>query len=592
MPSRIPADASANDSNESPAGKPGEKPSVAGKGEATEARYRAVARHASVGVYRSTPEGELIDANQPLVRMLGYASLAQLREESHNIGDLYVNPGRRDALLKRLETEGELRNVELRLRRRDGSEAWFLETARIVHDEPNHPLCYEGLLIDITEQKQTARKLRHRATHDPLTGLPNRELTRKRLKEMLARARLEKMRLGAVLRVDLDVLKRVSDTLGYPHGDHLLRAAARRLHEAVERAGSVSRHEGDEFVVLVPDIVSPAGAETLAKRIEDAFAAPFDLAGHSIHVRTLIGIVLCDPASDNIEAVLRDADAAMMACKRHGERGTSGHMFFDSSIRTLAVERLQLETGLRAALDRGEFEVHYQPICRMKGREIAGFEALVRWRHPEKGVLGPEIFLPVAKETGLILKLGQQTLSAALRDCARWQKSSPGVFVTFNLSDRQFHAPGLIQSITDELERCELPARLLHVEVTEDVFMVDPAVARVIMQQLHELGIKIYLDDFGTGYSGLSYLNELPFDALKIDRGFIGGLVLDKRTRAIVRHIVTLAHELDMDVVAEGVESADEAAVLAGLDCRLGQGYLFDAAMPARAVRERLEAAN
>ncbi len=556
--------------------------------EMAEARYRAVVRHASVGVYRSTRAGELLGANQPLVDMLGYDSMADFKSSVRHIEDVYVKPDRREALLARLEKEGEIRDVELRLYRRGGREAWFLETSRLVRDDPDYPVCYEGILVDITERKLAERKLRYMASHDPLTQLPNRELTRERLRVMLETARGKCMAHGAVLRVDLNVLKRINDSLGYAQGDRLLKEAARRLYEAVGEAGSVSRHEGDAFVVLAPTIMKARMAENLAEAIEQVFVEPITVAGHNIQVQTAIGIVMCEPQSDNVEAVLRDADAAMMACKRRIGRD-SGHLLFDNAIRVAAVSRLQLETDMRAGLERGEFEMHYQPIYRMDDSKLVGFEALARWRHPQKGLLEPAAFIGVAEQTGLILQLGRATLVPVLRDCARWQAHADNIFVAFNLSDRQFHTPGLVPTIALELGRAGLASRLFHIEVTESVFVADPVAARKIIKQLHELGVQLYLDDFGTGYSGLSYLNELSFDALKIDRGFIEGLVRDKRTRAIVRHIITLAHDLDIGVVAEGIESEEEAAVLRGLNCALGQGYLYGAAISAGEVDKMLE---
>lgn len=556
--------------------------------EMVEARYSAVVRHASVGIYRSTREGELISANQPLVAMLGYDSVADFKASVHHLKDLYVNPGKRGVLLTRLEKEGELRRVELRLYRRNGREAWFQETSRLVHDDPDYPVCYEGILVDITERKITERKLRYMASHDPLTQLPNRELTQLRLQDMLETARSGRTQHGAVLRVDLNVLKRVNDSLGYVQGDRLLKEAARRLHEAAGEAGSVSRHEGDEFVVLAPALVTSRMAEKLAERIERAFEAPIVVAGHDIQIRTAIGIVMCEPKSDSAEAVLRDADAAMMACKQRIGRDI-GHLLFDNTIRVAAMERLQLETDMRAGLERGEFEMHYQPICRMDDRKLVGFEALARWRHPQKGLLAPADFIAVAEQTGLILDLGHATLPRALHDCAGWQALAEDIFVAFNLSDRQFYTPGLAQTIARELGQAGLAPELFRMEVTESVFVADPGAARKVFKQLHEMGVQLYLDDFGTGYSGLSHLNELPFDALKIDRGFIESLVRDKRTRAILRHVITLAHDLGIGVIAEGIESEEEAAILGGLNCTLGQGYLYGEAMPADEVEKLLK---
>lgn len=555
---------------------------------AAENRLEAVMNFASVGLYRSTPDGRLLSANLPLAKMFGYESLDELYASVKRIDDLYVKKERRDALLRRLQADGSMRNVELRLRHRDGREIWLQETARLVRDEPDHRICYEGMLLDITERKAFEKRLRFQASHDPLTGLSNRLLIHKRLTAFLAAINRENLRQGALLFINLSAVSNISKVLGPYQHDYYLRQAAKRLFNLIGNQGEVSRHEGSVFVVLAQDITQVSEAESLAKKIETAFYYPFSVDGFEIYTRLLTGIVLCHPDYESPDMILRDAGAAMMECKHRVSSG-SGHVFFDDSIRKSVVDRLETEAAMRIGLERGEFNMYYQPVCEVETGRVVFLEALLRWRHPAKGLLEPAAFLSIAEEADLLVELGWRGMREVMHNCASWQSFAPGTSVAFNLSHQQFYSPRLRNKIVESLEQANLPASLFHVEVTEAVFVNEMVHAQRIMDRLHALGVRVYLDDFGTGYSSLSYLNDLPIDALKIDRRFVSRLTDDKRSRVIAQSIVNLAHELGLEVVAEGVERKQEADLLVELGCELAQGYYFGIPMDASSVAEYLK---
>ncbi|HYW75775.1 MAG TPA: PAS domain S-box protein [Gammaproteobacteria bacterium] len=427
---------------------------------------------------------------------------------------------------------------------------------------------------DLTREKRAEARLRRLATHDPLTDLPNRMVLRERLVETLAHTHETGQTDWAVLFLDLDAFKLVNDSLGHAAGDELLGQVATRLCKVVRSEDLVCHHGGDEFVILASDIPHEIDAVELAERIEAAMAQPFRIDEHEIYNQATIGIALGRREYNMPEEVLRDADSAVAAGKRLGK---VCHVVFSSSMHIAAMERLELETTLRAGLSRGEFDCHYQPIVNASTNRVESFEALLRWRHPEQGLLNPDAFLQVAEESGVIVPLGWLGLRNALEACRTWQDFGPGipVGVAVNLSDAQFRLPQLPEYIARELEQARLPPELLHLEVTERVFLETPALARRMLGRLHALGVKLYLDDFGTGYSALSYLRQLPFDALKIDRSFVEALPGDARTTAIVRNIVSLARDLDLAVVAEGIERHEQVEILTEMGCHLFQGFLF-----------------
>jgi diguanylate cyclase (GGDEF)-like protein len=443
-----------------------------------------------------------------------------------------------------------------------------------VHDASGRASRMAGSQTDITEGKVS----------DPLTGLPNRLLFIDRVGRLVKHTKRRKDQLFAVLFMDLDGFKMINDSMGHLIGDQLLLGVAQRLEkclrstDTVARLGeafTVARLGGDEFTVLLDDIKDPSDAKRAAERMMKALAAPFILGGKEIFTSVSIGIALSNSSYEQPDDILRDADTAMYRAKSLGK---ARYEVFDADMRASVMARLQLETDLRRALERGEFRNFYQPIVALVSGEIAGFEALLRWQHPTRGLLGPSEFIPVAEETGLIRELGWWNLREACRQVSEWRAAS-GVHrdltVSVNLSAKQFLQPNLVEDIRRLLSDLSLPAEALRLEITESTVMGDPAGAVAMLQQIKSLGIRLAIDDFGTGYSSLSYLHRFPLDTLKIDRSFISGMANDGEGMEIARTILPMANNLRLDVVAEGVETIQQVLLLKKLQCKYGQGYYF-----------------
>jgi diguanylate cyclase (GGDEF)-like protein/PAS domain S-box-containing protein len=473
---------------------------------------------------------------------------------------------------------------EHRIRRQDGSYRWMLSRGLAVMDSNRQVYRMTGSVTDVTDQKAAEKELLHNAFHDPLTALPNRALFTDRL-----RRALDEVKSGdgafAVLFLDLDRFKVVNDSLGHQIGDQLLVAAARRLEACLRPGDMVARLGGDEFAIIVDRVKHASDAVQAAERIRENLAAPFNLSGHEVFVSASIGISLNQIASEEPEDILRNADTAMYRAKEHG-RGSFELFDIGMHVRNAALS--QLETGLRRALAHGEFRVHYQPIISLESWRISGFEALVRWEHPEHGYISPLKFIPVAEETGLIIPIGQWVLREACEQLRAWQEqfpSEPPLSISVNLSGKQLSQPDLIDRISKILDETGLAPESLNIEITESAIIENIDAAATTLKRIKALGIRLSLDDFGTGYSSLSYLHRFPIDTLKIDRSFVSRINLPKNTE-IVRTILTLASNLGMDVVAEGVETRDQILQLTGLNCEYVQGYLLSKPIDGRAMRE------
>lgn len=536
----------------------------------SEQLFRTLVENTQVGIFM-VRGGALSYVNRAAANMLGYEETALTGKPLTGL----FGPEERD-WLKRIEREpvdartGQV--VEKSLVSADGGRIRVnLSVATAVLDDS--PVTIMSVQ-DLTREKRAEARLRRLATHDPLTDLPNRTVLNQRLIEVIAETRRTRKADWAVLFLDLDAFKLVNDSLGHAAGDQLLGQVAGRLLQAIDAGDLVCHHGGDEFVILALNIAHEIDAVELAERLEAAMAEPFMLDEREIYNQVTIGIALGRCEYANPEEVLRDADSAMVAGKRLGK---VCHVVFSSSMHIAAMQRLELETRLRAGLARNEFDCHYQPIVDIRDNRVQSFEALLRWHHPEHGLTAPGAFLRVAEESGVIVPMGWAGLRRALQACKCWHGEADArpVSVAVNLSDAQFRLPQLPERIARELESAQLAPERLHLEVTERVFLETPALARRTLNRLHDLGVKLYLDDFGTGYSALSYLRQLPFDALKIDRSFVETLPRDARTAAIVRSIISLANDLELAVVAEGIERAEQIDVLVEMGCRLFQGYLF-----------------
>ena len=415
--------------------------------------------------------------------------------------------------------------------------------------------------------------LQHAAFSDVLTGLPNRAYFLDRLEESIARAKRQPEYHFAVLLLDLDGFKIVNDSLGHPAGDALLVEAARRIKASLRQHDVGSRFGGDEFAVLI-DGTDNDSPRAVAQRLQAALSAPVHLVGNDVVVSASIGITVSTAECPTAEEVIRDADIAMYSAKAR-EKGT--HAVFDTAMHARVVDRMQTEAQLRQALERNELEVHYQPIMDLRTDRPAGFEALIRWRHPQRGLLLPCDFLAVAEETGLILPIGRWLLDVATRQLQRWHREhdTPELRMSINLSHRQFWRGCLLKDLDEVVQTAGLDPRSLVIEVTEGVIMHDVKLARIMLDRLHELGVGLHIDDFGTGYSSLEALHRLRIDALKIDRSFVAPLGVDRKSEELTRTIVVMGTNLGLDLVAEGIETTEQLDHLRRLGCRYGQGYFF-----------------
>jgi diguanylate cyclase (GGDEF)-like protein len=427
-----------------------------------------------------------------------------------------------------------------------------------------------NVLADALARSATEDEIRHRALHDSLTGLPNRVLFHDRLEQALARVRRRSSR-AAILFLDLDRFKLVNDSLGHQVGDELLAAVAPRLRHAVRATDTVARFGGDEFAVLLEDISGERDAIEMAQRIAAVFAQPFVLADSEHFVTTSVGIALAE-GDELADGLIRDADAAMYRAK---ERGRARYELFDKVMRERASAHLRVERELRRALERDELALVYQPVVSLQDRSIAGVEALLRWQHPQRGLIAPSEFIAIAEEAGLIEPIGRWALDTACRQRARWERAEPGtppVWIAVNLSAVLVARPGLPEAVAEVLHDARLDPRCLTVEISECLLLRDNTALTDALPALKQLGVRLALDDFGTGYSSLGELTRLPLDMLKIERSFIDGLGTKQRDSAITEAIIAMAHALSLTVVADGVEHRQQLDELVRLGCDLAQG--------------------
>ncbi len=476
---------------------------------------------------------------------------------------------------------------EHRMRHQDGSYRWMLSRGLAVRDREGRAYRMAGSQTDVTERKQVEEQLLHDAFHDVLTGLPNRALFMDRLGLAIERCKRPGSGLFAVLFLDLDRFKVINDSLGHMIGDQLLIAIARRLETCLRGGDTVARLGGDEFTILLEDIKDIHDATAIANRIHQALESPFNIRDHEIFTTASIGIALSEAGYDLPEDLLRDADTAMYRAK---STGRACHEVFTHTMHLRAVQLLHLETDLRRALEREEFHLQYQPIVSLATGKIHGFEALLRWQHPDRGFISPVEFIPVAEETGLIVPIGSWVLREACQQTQRWQQlltNHTPLTMSVNLSGKQFTQPDLLDQVDQILRDTGLDTRSLKLEITESVMMANAESATKMLLKLKALGVQLHIDDFGTGYSSLSYLHRFPIDQLKVDRSFVQRMGAEDESSEIVRAIVTLAHNLGMKVTAEGVESAEQLRYLRELDCEYGQGYFFFRPLDAQAA-ERL----
>jgi diguanylate cyclase (GGDEF)-like protein/PAS domain S-box-containing protein len=443
---------------------------------------------------------------------------------------------------------------------------------------------YLGTLRDITERKRSEEELTYNACHDVLTGLPNRAALMTQLEGAIAKTRLDSSYLFAVLFLDLDDFKTTNDRLGHTAGDHLLVEIAHRLEFCLRPSDQIARLGGDEFVIYLNNIHGIQDATQIAERIQTALAAPLTWDDQQIFSTTSIGIAIGKDSYNKPEELLRDADIAMYAAKK---RGQGCYEVFDTDISACLVPKFRLEFELKQALERGEFILHYQPIVDLRSQKISGFEALLRWCHPERGLIMPADFIAAAEETGLIIPIGEWVLATACAQLKTWQQeitSDLPLSMSVNVSSLQLKHPGFLAMIEQTLEATQIQARQLTLEITESVMMEKSAAMGALLAQLRSRQIQLSLDDFGTGYSSLSALKQFPISALKLDRSFTQSLGNDPKSLEIVRAIMHLSQTMNIAVIAEGIETLSQQQHLQALDCVQGQGFLFTAAIDSQAA--------
>ena len=548
--------------------------------EQSEHRYRQLFERNVAGLFRNTVEGRILDCNDAYARALGFSCREDL--VGANVLDFFFDVAERDAAILELRERGQLTDRELRMRRRDGEAVWVSVTYSLVAGKAGEPEVLEGALVDISRRKNAERLMLHQAYHDSLTSLPNRMLLHDRLTQAIARVARDGSRL-AVLYLDLDQFKMVNDTLGHGIGDRLLQQIARRLAQLSDVAEIVSRVGGDEFTILLSNLVSADDAVAVARRVLALVEQPTEVAGHRLYITTSIGLSFYPEDGEDAEALMTSADLAMYRAK---ELGRSSYQICSPTMNTRALARLALETELRGALENHELEVFYQPQLGVASGATIGFEALVRWRHPHRGLVMPDQFIGAAEESRLIIPLGDWVLREACLQMRRWDKEGlPLLRLAVNLSPCQLLRPDLVSAVAAILAETEFPPDRLDFEITEGAALQNPAQTFLALEELRRMGLKIAIDDFGVGYASLNYLRQLPVDALKVDRSFVREITTGAQGEAVVRTVLELAHSFGLHVVAEGVEHVEQLEFLRNHGCDEYQGYYAAPPLPSAEAR-------
>ena len=532
----------------------------------------------------TTPDGVITNANQGAARLLSCATAELIGRPISEVvtgGEAIITFQHHD-LLK----TGFLESFETTVVGRDRRSIPVLLSAAPMRERDDTVKGIVCVLHDIAERKQVETEVQHMAHHDALTGLPNRVLLQDRLNQAIAQARRGGHTV-ALLLVDLDQFKDVNDTLGHTVGDKVLTAIAGRISGTLREMDTVARLGGDEFAIVQTGTHQPQDAEALCRRLVETISTALHLGGREIYIGASIGIALCPADGEDLERLLRNADMALYQAKAEGR---STWRFFEGRMELLLQERKALEGDLRRGFGRGELTLHYQPQLDLAKRDFIGVEALLRWRHPEHGWMPPEVFVPLAEQTGLIMPLGEWVLQTACQQAAAWRaQGGKELRVSVNLSPAQFRHPDLAGLVQAVLAAAHLPPRLLELEITEGILMHETSANLATLHRLRQLGVRIAMDDFGTGYSSLGYLRRFAFDAIKIDRSFVRDLGRSAEAAAVLHAAITLGRSLGIDCIAEGVETEAQLALLEEAGCLAAQGYYFSAAVPAAKINRMLK---
>jgi len=554
-------------------------------------RYRRLFEQGVAAVFRSEhePPGRILESNRAFAEMFGYGSPGEIVGTAAD--DLYPARGDRERVMEDIRDDGRSFYDTLELRRRDGTPVWVMGETRLV-DDPELGEVNEGLMLDVSDRVRARRQLRHQALHDPLTGLANRTLLSDRVEQGLARSRRHQEPMG-LLMLDVNHFKRINDRLGHAAGDRVLEGLARRLLGVVRDEDTVARWGGDEFVIVLPEMDSLRSIGAVQERVRNAVRRPIEAGGESLHIDISVGGVVRGADADSRAVETEEADELIrfgdLALHRAKEQPAGSFYLFDPDEEVQGAAQIRLEQALREAVAEDQIVPHYQPIVRLEDGEPMGFEALARWRHPERGLVPPAEFIPLAEELELIGALGESVLRQGVSWVSEWVtrvEGRPGPMISFNMSGQQFEDPDVAGRVSTLLTEAGVPPDRIVLEVTETSLMQAPARIR----QLQDLGLSIHVDDFGTGYSTFAYLRDLVLSGLKVDRAFVRDIVSSESDAALVETVLTLGRRMDLTVVAEGIETEEQRQRLLDLGCEYGQGFLFAEPMPAEECGDWLPA--
>ena len=551
-----------------------------------EEKYRAIYEDAVVGILQTTPEGRPLSVNRAFAQMHGYDSPEEFLAEVSNLGrQLFVDPSRVDELRYVLAENGVVRGAEMEIYCRDRTRKWMRANMRAVRDGGGNVVLHEGTVEDITDRKVAEERVQFLAYYDALTELPNRTLLQDRLAKALAGARRRKDKV-ALLFLDLDRFKIINDSLGHSCGDLLLQGVAERLKKWARELDTVARLGGDEFLIVLTSVKDVADAAVAADRIVKSMTAGFVVQGHPLSISCSLGISVFPEHGADGDTLIKNADAAMYCAK---ENGRNNFRFFTEEMNAQVAERLTLENSLRLALDKKELFLVYQPQMDIATGRITGLEALLRWQHPELGLVPPDKFIRIAENSGLIMPIGEWVLRTACSQARTWQDEGlPAVPVAVNVSAVQFRQEGFRELIRRVLHETGLAPQYLELELTESLLLSSADVTFSVLQELKALGLKLAIDDFGTGYSSLSYLKQFPVSKLKIDRSFVRDIAVNPDDAAITTAVISMAKSLNLTVIAEGVENEAQMSFLRAHQCDEIQGYYFSKPLAADKVADKL----
>jgi diguanylate cyclase (GGDEF)-like protein/PAS domain S-box-containing protein len=552
---------------------------------AAETQYRSMFEEALVGIFQMTPEGRPLQLNRAMARIFGYESPAQFLAEVANHASLVVmEPGQWNAWKTSIDQTNQRRGIEAQVRSRSGEKKWVRANVRVVREE-GRVVRYEGTCEDITDRKRAEDRNQFLAYYDALTGLPNRTLFYQRLDEAMATARWKNGRCAALL-LELERFHVINDSFGERVGDHLLVEAAQRIAATGGATSIVARVGGAEFAVILPNVEDAGEAERYAERLRERLGVEFSLLGNVLSVQCPIGISVFPEHGRDAETMMKSADVAMRAAQEDSGRGYS---VFTEAMNAAMLEKVNFENGLRLALSRDELFLVYQPQVDLRTGTVIGLEALVRWRHPQLGVVPPVKFIGLAESTGLIVPIGEWVLRTACRQAKQWQDEGlPPVPVAVNVSAIQFRQQGFRDLVRSVLHETGINPKYLELELTESVLLTNADVMFSIIEEFRDMGVMLAIDDFGTGYSSLGYLKQFKVNRLKIGRSFVQDIPANRDDMAITTAIIRMAKALNLSVLAEGVETEDQLAFLRTQQCYTIQGFYFSKPIAAEQIGERL----